>query len=117
MSARHVKGCHYVFHLFVRAYMHHEFLLNSAMLVCILSRLEKSLEIFTTSLLHRCYDLAMELSSSTMEALPQNYAEQVNFEDTCKGFLEVAKEAVRQTVSVIFEDPGVQELLAKLYQK
>ncbi|THF95755.1 hypothetical protein TEA_006056 [Camellia sinensis var. sinensis] len=42
----------------------------------------------------RCYDLAMELSNSTLEALPQNYAEQVNFEDTCKGFLEVAK-AVR----------------------
>ncbi|KAH7524940.1 hypothetical protein FEM48_Zijuj06G0172500 [Ziziphus jujuba var. spinosa] len=95
----------------------------------------------------RCYDLAMELSNSTIEALPQNYAEQVipydlsnailwkeaiyiveliaagykelgvNFEDTCKGFLEVAKEAVHQTVSVIFEDPGVQELLVKLYQK
>ncbi|XP_073139847.1 exocyst complex component SEC6 [Henckelia pumila] len=65
----------------------------------------------------RCYDLAMELSSSTLEALPQNYAEQVNFEDTCKGFLEVAKEAVALTVSVIFEDPGVQELLVKLYQK
>nr|DAD45721.1 TPA_asm: hypothetical protein HUJ06_003951 [Nelumbo nucifera] len=65
----------------------------------------------------RCYDLAMELSNSTTESLPQNYAEQVNFEDTCKGFLEVAKEAVRQTVSVIFEDPGVQDLLAKLYQK
>ncbi|XP_071923489.1 exocyst complex component SEC6-like isoform X2 [Coffea arabica] len=65
----------------------------------------------------RCYDLAMELSSSTIEALLPNYAEQVNFEDTCKGFLEVAKEAVHQTVSVIFEDPGVQELLVKLYQK
>uniref|UniRef100_A0A2P2KJZ0 Exocyst complex component SEC6-like n=1 Tax=Rhizophora mucronata TaxID=61149 RepID=A0A2P2KJZ0_RHIMU len=41
----------------------------------------------------RCYDLAMELSNSIIEALPQNYAEQlqVNFEDTCKGFLEVAK--------------------------
>ncbi|KAM7278515.1 hypothetical protein ACFE04_005649 [Oxalis oulophora] len=86
----------------------------------------------------RCYDLAMELSNSTIEALPPNYGEQehkdyyasriqlsfmnivqlkVNFEDTCKGFLEVAKEAVVQTVSVIFEDPGVQELLVKLYQK
>ncbi|XP_068649802.1 exocyst complex component SEC6 isoform X2 [Aristolochia californica] len=65
----------------------------------------------------RCYDLAMELCNSTLEALPQNYAEQINFEDTCKGFLEVAKEAVRITVNVIFEDPGVQELLAKLYQK
>ncbi|XP_058084510.1 exocyst complex component SEC6 isoform X2 [Magnolia sinica] len=65
----------------------------------------------------RCYDLAMELSNSTVEALPQNYAEQINFEDTCKGFLEVAKEAVHLTVNVIFEDPGVQELLAKLYQK
>ncbi|KAK9283354.1 hypothetical protein L1049_011596 [Liquidambar formosana] len=65
----------------------------------------------------RCYDLAMELSNSTMEALPQNYAEQVNFEDTCKGFLEVAKEAVHQTVKFIFEDPGVQELLVRLYQK
>ncbi|KAG6751150.1 hypothetical protein POTOM_045669 [Populus tomentosa] len=65
----------------------------------------------------RCYDLAMELSSSTIEALPQNYAEQVNFEDTCKGFLEVAKEAVHLTVRVIFEDPGVQELIVKLYHK
>ncbi|PPS09420.1 hypothetical protein GOBAR_AA11226 [Gossypium barbadense] len=63
----------------------------------------------------RCYDLALELSNSIIEALPQNYADQVNFEDTCKGFLEVAKEAVRQTVNVIFEDPGVQELLVKLY--
>ncbi|KAL9665025.1 hypothetical protein QQ045_020434 [Rhodiola kirilowii] len=65
----------------------------------------------------RCYDLAMELSNSTIEALPPSYAEQVNFEDTCKGFLEVAKEAVHLTVSVIFEDPGVQELLVKLYHK
>ncbi|CAL0328545.1 unnamed protein product [Lupinus luteus] len=65
----------------------------------------------------RCYDLAMELSNSTIEALAQNYAEQVNFEDPCKGFLEVAKKAVHQTVSVIFEDPGVQELLVKLYHK
>lgn len=65
----------------------------------------------------RCYDLAIELSNSIVEALPQNYAEQVNFEDTCKGFLEVAKEAVHLTVGVIFEDPGVQELLIKLYHK
>ncbi|KAM3225115.1 hypothetical protein ACQJBY_058071 [Aegilops geniculata] len=65
----------------------------------------------------RCYELSSELSSSTLEALPPNYAEQVNFEDTCKGFLEVAKEAVLQTVSVIFEDPGVQDLLVKVYQK
>nr|XP_010939564.1 exocyst complex component SEC6 isoform X2 [Elaeis guineensis] len=65
----------------------------------------------------RCYELSSELSNSTMEALPQNYAEQINFEDTCKGFLEVAKEAVHQIVNVIFEDPGVQELLVKLYQK
>ncbi|KAG8072407.1 hypothetical protein GUJ93_ZPchr0006g43609 [Zizania palustris] len=65
----------------------------------------------------RCHELSSELSSSTLEALPQNYAEQVNFEDTCRGFLEVAKEAVLQTVSVIFEDPGVRDLLAKLYQK
>ncbi|XP_057485412.1 exocyst complex component SEC6-like isoform X2 [Actinidia eriantha] len=50
----------------------------------------------------RCYDLAMELSSSTLEALPQSYAEQ---------------EAVHLTVGVIFEDPGVQELLVKLYHK
>ncbi|XVE83409.1 hypothetical protein DITRI_Ditri16bG0086800 [Diplodiscus trichospermus] len=57
----------------------------------------------------------MELSNSIIEALPQNYGDQVNFEDTCKGFLEVAKEAIHQTVNVIFEDPGVQELLVKLY--
>ncbi|XP_071735133.1 exocyst complex component SEC6-like isoform X2 [Rutidosis leptorrhynchoides] len=65
----------------------------------------------------RCYDLSMELASSIIEALPENYAGQVNFDDTCKGFLEVAKEAVVQTVNVIFDDPGVQELLVKLYDK
>ncbi|KAF0902532.1 hypothetical protein E2562_017930 [Oryza meyeriana var. granulata] len=53
----------------------------------------------------RCYELSSQLSSSTLEALPQNYAEQVNLEDACKGFVEVAKEAVLQTVSVIYEDP------------
>lgn len=33
---------------------------------------------------------------------------------TCSHLLQ---EAVHQTVSVIFEDPGVEELLVKLYQK
>ncbi|CAM6087311.1 unnamed protein product [Calypogeia fissa] len=65
----------------------------------------------------RCYDLALDLSNNVMEALTPYYAEQVNFEDTCKGFLEIAKEGVQQTVSVIFEDPGVKELIAKLYLK
>ncbi|URE10916.1 exocyst complex component 3-like [Musa troglodytarum] len=65
----------------------------------------------------RCHELSIDLSNSIMEALPQNYVEQVNFEDTCKGFFDVAKEAIIQTVNVIFEDPGVQELLVKLYQK
>ena len=48
-----------------------------------------------------CYDLAMELSNSTIEVLPQNYAEQVNFEDTCKGFLEVVKEVAHQTKGLL----------------
>ncbi|KAI3717982.1 hypothetical protein L1987_69948 [Smallanthus sonchifolius] len=65
----------------------------------------------------RCYDLAMELGSSTLEALTEDYAEQVDFDETCKGFLEVAMEAVNQTVHVIFDDPGVQELLVKIYLK
>ncbi|MED6122316.1 SNARE-binding exocyst subunit S6 [Stylosanthes scabra] len=64
----------------------------------------------------RCHDLAMELGNSTIEALPEIYADQVNFEDTCKGFLQVAKEALHQTVTVIIRDPGNQELLSKLYQ-
>ncbi|XP_076901020.1 exocyst complex component SEC6-like isoform X2 [Bidens hawaiensis] len=65
----------------------------------------------------RCYDLAMELGSSTIEALSEYYADQVDFDDTCKGFLEVAKEAVHQTVIFIFDDPGTQELVVKLYHK
>ncbi|CAL9206323.1 unnamed protein product [Musa hybrid cultivar] len=32
--------------------------------------------------------LSMDFSNSIMDALPQNYVEQVNFEDTCKGFLD-----------------------------
>ncbi|XP_076932254.1 exocyst complex component SEC6-like [Bidens hawaiensis] len=65
----------------------------------------------------RCYDLAMELGSSTIEALSEYYADQVDFDDTCKGFLEVAKEAVHLTVLFIFDDPGTQELVVKLYHK
>eukprot|EP00245_Coleochaete_scutata_P006821 TRINITY_DN21604_c0_g1_i1.p1 TRINITY_DN21604_c0_g1~~TRINITY_DN21604_c0_g1_i1.p1 ORF type:complete len:745 (-),score=193.89 TRINITY_DN21604_c0_g1_i1:256-2490(-) len=65
----------------------------------------------------RCHDLALELSNNLMENLTEYFAEQVNFDDACKGFLEVAKEAVHLTVEVIFEDPGVKELIAKLYQK
>lgn len=66
---------------------------------------------------YKCHELALELSNSVMETLTPYYAEQVNFEDTCKGFLEVGKEALSQAVEVIFEDPGVKELIAKLYQK
>ncbi|KAG0502028.1 hypothetical protein HPP92_002100 [Vanilla planifolia] len=65
----------------------------------------------------RCYELSTELSNSTLEALPQNYAEQVNFEDTCKGFLEVAKDAVHQTVNVIFEDPVYRNYLSSFIRK
>ncbi|XP_031254404.1 exocyst complex component SEC6-like isoform X2 [Pistacia vera] len=65
----------------------------------------------------RCYNLAMELSTSIIEALPPSYAEQINFEDTCKGFLEVAKEAVLLTVAFVMDDPGVQGLIGKLFQK
>ncbi|GFQ07599.1 exocyst complex component sec6 [Phtheirospermum japonicum] len=64
-----------------------------------------------------CYDLAKLLRSGTLKTLQLHYAEEVNFEDACKGFLEVAEEAVHLTVSVIFEDPAVQELLTQLYQK
>ncbi|MCO5584340.1 hypothetical protein L7F22_038264 [Adiantum nelumboides] len=65
----------------------------------------------------RCYELSTELSNTIMQALTPYYEEQVNFEDTCKGFLEVAKEGVQQIVKMIFEDPGVKDLFAKLYQK
>ncbi|KAJ0087164.1 hypothetical protein Patl1_07908 [Pistacia atlantica] len=65
----------------------------------------------------RCYNLAMELSTSIIEALPPSYAEQINFEDTYKGFLEVAKEAVLLTVAFVMDDPGVQGLIGKLFQK
>ncbi|XP_044512056.1 exocyst complex component SEC6-like [Mangifera indica] len=63
----------------------------------------------------RCHNLAMELSTSIIEALPTNYAEQINFEDTCKGFLEVAKEVVLLTVAFVMDDPGVQGLISKLF--
>ncbi|GKB67389.1 exocyst complex component SEC6 [Tanacetum coccineum] len=62
----------------------------------------------------RCYDLAMELASSTIEALTENYAEQINFEDTCKGFLEVAKEAVHQTVNAL-RYPGSGRLIGSSF--
>ncbi|GFP89674.1 exocyst complex component sec6 [Phtheirospermum japonicum] len=65
----------------------------------------------------RCYDLALELSSSTCKALPLNYVEHVDFESTCKGFLEVVEEAVQRAVCVVFEDSWVQGSLKKLHQK
>ncbi|KAL7116568.1 hypothetical protein ACP275_03G012600 [Erythranthe tilingii] len=62
----------------------------------------------------RCYDLAMELSSSTLEALPQNYAEQVNFEDTCKGFLEVAKVYWKLFIKPLVSFSKIQEFKSYL---
>jgi len=37
----------------------------------------------------RCYELSSELSSSTLEALPQNYAEQVQICDNFCSLLDV----------------------------
>ncbi|CAH9128310.1 unnamed protein product [Cuscuta epithymum] len=66
----------------------------------------------------RCYDLSIELCCSITEALPDKYAQQqVHFEHSCKGFLEVSKKAIHETTKLIFEEPTVQEVLGKLYQR
>lgn len=65
----------------------------------------------------RFYDFGLELSNSILESLPNNYAKQFSFEDTCEGFLDIAKEAMLKIVSLIFEDPLVHDLLVNLYTK
>ncbi|KAG0628583.1 hypothetical protein M758_1G037400 [Ceratodon purpureus] len=65
----------------------------------------------------RCHEMTNDMSTSILEDLPLSYVEQVNFDDVSQGFLAVAKFAVQHAVRVIFEDPGVKELLVKLYQK
>ena len=51
------------------------------------------------------YDIAIHLFKSSIK---------LSFEAL---LFVISQEAVLQTVSVIFEDPGVQDLLVKLYQK
>eukprot|EP00850_Spirogloea_muscicola_P023325 SM000347S12999 [mRNA] locus=s347:8276:14393:- [translate_table: standard] len=64
----------------------------------------------------RCHDLAAELSNTLVDSLDPRYAEQLDIEAASNGFLDVAKEAVTMIVEVIFDDPGVKDLLNKLYQ-
>ncbi|KAL8126521.1 hypothetical protein AgCh_013699 [Apium graveolens] len=62
-------------------------------------------------------DGVIQIEKIHTDKIPSDMMTKVNFEDTCKGFLDVTKEVVHQTVIVIFEDPGVQELLVNLYHK
>lgn len=59
---------------------------------------------------YSCHELALELSNRVMNARTPYHAEQVHFENSCKGLLEGGKETLLQAVKVIFEDPGVKEL-------
>ena len=68
---------------------------------------------------YKCHELALELSNNVMESLTPCFAEEtcLRFGETCEGFIAVGNEALWKAVEVIFEDPGVRDLLRGLYQE
>lgn len=63
----------------------------------------------------RCYDLSVEFMEHVDDALEEEYKERLEVEDVCRGFLDVAKTAMRKLVDSMFADPGMVDLLKKLY--
>mmetsp|Transcript_30706 Transcript_30706/g.68015 ORF Transcript_30706/g.68015 Transcript_30706/m.68015 type:complete len:793 (+) Transcript_30706:137-2515(+) len=62
-----------------------------------------------------CYDHSLEFAEEVQELLEEEYAQQVDVEEVCRGFLDVAKLATKRIAEVIFNDDGMATHLKNLY--
>ncbi|BDA50552.1 Exocyst complex component 3 [Coccomyxa sp. Obi] len=63
----------------------------------------------------RCYNESTEFADHLDDALAAPYKGRLDIEHQCRGFLELAKEAVGHLVNAIFADTAFAELFHKLY--
>eukprot|EP00877_Chromochloris_zofingiensis_P004011 jgi/Chrzof1/13610/Cz08g04030.t1 len=61
-----------------------------------------------------CYNQSLEFTEQVQAQLEDGFKEQLDVEETCRGFLELAKSISRRIVDLIFADTGMAELLKKL---
>ena len=64
----------------------------------------------------RSYDLAIEYVEHFDDVVEEEYASKLEAEDVYRGFLEVAKTAMKKLIDGVFSDAGMVGLLKKLYQ-
>lgn len=62
-----------------------------------------------------CYNRAVEFVEGIQATLEPEYADRIDVEETCRGFLEVAKAAARKVVETMFSDAGMAGLIAALF--
>ncbi|KAL4437795.1 hypothetical protein ABPG77_005707 [Micractinium sp. CCAP 211/92] len=62
----------------------------------------------------RCYDESLEFAEGLEEALEDGLKGQLNVEEACRGFLDLAKEAAAALVAAVYADPGFADLLTRL---
>lgn len=91
-------------------------LLSVAACLVVPLRLNKTAPLCCTcvfvSITHLCCSLLLQPNPQAQ--LEDGFKEQLDVEETCRGFLELAKSISRRIVDLIFADTGMAELLKKL---
>ncbi|GLC43723.1 hypothetical protein PLESTM_001508500 [Pleodorina starrii] len=62
-----------------------------------------------------CYDQSLTFAEDVQRQLTKSYRDQLDIEDVCRGFLEVAKLATQRAVQIMFNDPGLSNQVKGLY--
>lgn len=62
----------------------------------------------------RCYDESLEFAEGLEDTLDEGLKGQLDVEEACRGFLDVAKEAAAALVASVFADPAFADLLTRL---
>ncbi|GMH41556.1 hypothetical protein BSKO_09466 [Bryopsis sp. KO-2023] len=64
----------------------------------------------------KCYDMSIDFVEHVEEAIDEEYKNTLEVEEVCRGFLDVGKLAMKKVTEGMFSDPGMVDLLKKLYQ-
>ena len=63
----------------------------------------------------RCYDQSLEFANDVQKSLLPELRSEIDIEETCRGFLDVAKVASKHLSDHIFNDAGMSSLLKSLF--
>ncbi|GFR49228.1 hypothetical protein Agub_g11227 [Astrephomene gubernaculifera] len=62
-----------------------------------------------------CYDQSLAFAEDVQRQLERRYREQLDVEEVCRGFLEVAKTAAQRAVELLLNDPGMSTQIKGMY--